>query len=359
MNCTLLCLCVVCAAVLFLGGIHGGFADTGEAQHVITWADMRVDEYTVSLEYRGGRNRSRVIVVDKNGGGDSVTVQGAVDMVPPNNVERVKIYLLPGIYREKVYIPASKPYISLIGNPNHTSETVISWNNKASDKDEDGQELGTSGSASVTVESDYFCASGITFENSITTEPGVLGRQAVALRISSDRAMFYKVRFLGTQDTLFDDFGLHYFYQCYIQGSIDFIFGHSKSLYQDCVIHSIAKSSGAIAAHHRNTLDDDTGFSFVNCEIEGTGFIYLGRAWGQYSRAIYSYCNIHNMITPKGWSDWNDPSRQKTAVFGEYQCKGRGANRRWRVQWSKSLSDDEARPFLDTKYIDGEQWLSL
>lgn len=62
--------------------------------------------------------------------------------------------------------------------------------------------------------------------------PGAYGNQAVALRIKGNKAMFYRVRILGTQDTLLDDYGSHYFYQCYVQGSIDFIFGSSRSLYQ-------------------------------------------------------------------------------------------------------------------------------
>ena len=36
--------------------------------------------------------------------GDSTTVQGAVDMVPQNNTERVKIYIYPGIYRFAITI---------------------------------------------------------------------------------------------------------------------------------------------------------------------------------------------------------------------------------------------------------------
>lgn len=68
------------------------------------------------------------------------------------------------ICREKVLVPDSKPYISFIGDENRTDETVLTWNNKASDKDKDGCELGTYRSASVTIESDFFCATGITIE---------------------------------------------------------------------------------------------------------------------------------------------------------------------------------------------------
>lgn len=49
----------------------------------------------------------------------------------------------------------------------------------------------------------------------------------------------------------------------------------------------------------------------------------------------------------------------RTVVFGEYQCRGKGANRRSRVSWSKSLNYREATPFLDVKFIHGEQWLRL
>lgn len=60
-------------------------------------------------------------------------------------------------------VPLNKPYISFIGHEQRASETVISWHNKASDKDSNGIELGTYKSASVSVFADFFCATGITF----------------------------------------------------------------------------------------------------------------------------------------------------------------------------------------------------
>ncbi|KAK9269115.1 hypothetical protein L1049_000884 [Liquidambar formosana] len=365
-------LCVV-VFILFVSNAQLGLARNEEnARDFITWDDLKVDVHMYNwndmkkgqhmnrLDMRDGYNRSgRVIVVDRNGGAHSVTVQGAVDMVPHQNTQRVKIYILPGIYREKVLVPSSKPYISFIGNENRTLDTIITWHNKASDDDTNGSELGTYRSASVTVESDYFCATGITFENTVVARLGGVGMQAVALRIGGDKAMFYKVRFIGAQDTLLDESGSHYLYQCHIQGAVDFIFGRAKSLYEDCVLQSTAKRSGAIAAHHRDSPNDDTGFSFVNCVINGTGDVYLGRAWGDYSRVIYSYCDMSDIVTPEGWSDWNIPSRQNTSVFVEYQCRGRGAHTRHRVPWAKSFSHEEVRPFLDMKFINGEQWLKL
>ncbi|KAE8654187.1 Pectinesterase QRT1 [Hibiscus syriacus] len=240
------CCSLVMVVVAFLCGFRVGFSMTIEVhlKNFISWDDIKVDEHQIKLsDSRVNRNRSRVIVVNKNGGADSVTVQGAIDMVPENNTRRVKIFILPGTYREKVTVPKSKPYISF--------------------------ELR---SASVTVLSDYFCATDITFENTVIQTPGEPGMQAVALRISGDKAMFYKVKVVGTQDTLLDETGSHYFYQSHIRGSVDFIF---DSLKQDCVIESTAVRTGAIAAHRRDSPNDNTGFSFANCKINGTGRIYL------------------------------------------------------------------------------------
>ncbi|KAJ4828681.1 hypothetical protein Tsubulata_022615 [Turnera subulata] len=342
--------------------IEGSSQTEVNVNKYITWDDIKVDDHLSRLSTYGGddRNQSRsVIVVDKNGRGDAVTVQGAIDMVPEYNTKRLKIYITPGIYREKVFIPRTKPYISLIGSQNNMSATIISWNNKASDTDSNGVELGTYRSASVTVESDYFCATRITFQNTVVAEPGARRMQAVALRISGDKAFFYKVNISGAQDTLLDETGSHYYFNCHIQGSVDFIFGRGKSLFQDSVLQSVAKRYGAIAAHHRDSPNDDSGFSFVRCKINGTGKILLGRAWGNYSRAVYSYCDMDDIITPAGWSDWNYPERQRTAVFGEFQCKGRGADRRGRVPWLKAFNIQEVSPFLGTGFINGAQWLKL
>ncbi|OIW11102.1 hypothetical protein TanjilG_22909 [Lupinus angustifolius] len=306
--------------LVYIIQVHGV---NGHAKNFITWDDLMVDEHNLASDIGG-----QVIVVDHGGNGDSTTVQGAVDMVPEDNTERVKIYIYPGTY-----------------------------STKASDKGSDGQEIGTVSTATVWVESDFFCATALTIQNLVDRDADK--RQAVALRVDGDKAVFYKVKLIGEQDTLLDNNGTHYFYRSYIQGSVDFIFGQAKSLFHECIIYSVAEFWGAIAAHHRNSVDEDTGFSFVGCTIKGNGSVLLGRAWGDYATTIYSNCYMDNIISPMGWSDWNVPSRQRTAMFGEYQCSGKGSNRTERVEWSKALSSEEAKPFLGRDYIYGDTWLKL
>nr|XP_009411137.2 PREDICTED: pectinesterase QRT1 [Musa acuminata subsp. malaccensis] len=350
-------LSMAACCMALLGHVTVSQRSTIQHQDFISWDDLSVEKYTRTMDAVDG-DATRVILVSKDGTGDSRTVQGAVDMIPDGNKERVKILINPGVYREKVIVPKTKPFVSFIGN--QSSETVISFHLRASDRYSNGQNVGTFDSATVAVESDYFCANGITFENTApAAQPGEEGMQAVALRLTGDKAMIYRCRILGSQDTLFDHYGRHYFYECYIQGSIDFIFGSARSLYQACTLHAVAESYGAVAASQRNSPMDNSGFSFLECRLNGTGLLYLGRAWGRYARVVYSYCQLEGIILPEGWNDWGDPSRKSTVYFGQFNCKGDGANLQGRVSWARSLTYLEAKPFMDRGYIDGELWLRL
>lgn len=75
-------------------------------------------------------------------------------------------------------------------------------------------------------------AQGLTFEN----KAGLEMQQAVALGIRAKESTFYKCGFRGYQDTLFVAAGTQFFRDCQIFGTIDFIFGNSKAVFQNCVI---------------------------------------------------------------------------------------------------------------------------
>lgn len=195
--------------------------------------------------------------------------------------------------------------------------------------------------------------------------PGDVGAQAVAIRIAGDQASFWGCGFFGAQDTLHDDRGRHYFRDCYIQGSIDFIFGDARSLYENCQLISIAAPvppgqkviNGAVTAHGRASKDENTGFAFMNTSIGGTGRIWLGRAWRPFSRVVFAFTTMTDIIAPEGWNDFNDATRDQTIFYGEYNCSGAGANMSLRAPYVQRLNDTQALPFLNISFIDGDQWL--
>lgn len=208
--------------------------------------------------------------------------------------------------------------------------------------------------------SPYFQAKNITFKNTTPVPAaGAIGKQAVAFRISADTAAFVGCKFLGAQDTLYDHLGRHYYKDCYIEGSVDFIFGNGLSFFEGCHLHAIAPVTGAVTAQGRSSMLEDTGFSFVNCKVTGSGALYLGRAWGPFSRVVFAYTYMDNIIIPKGWHNWGDPLREMTVFFGQYKCSGPGASFAGRVSWCRELTDQEAKPFISLSFIDGSEWINF
>ncbi|TXG70510.1 hypothetical protein EZV62_005445 [Acer yangbiense] len=234
-----------------------------------------------------------------------------------------------GEYVEKIKIEAVKPFITFYGSPD--AMPTISYSGTA-------YQYGTVDSASLIVDSDYFMAANIIIKNSAPRPDGVRkGAQAMALRISGTKAAFYKVRMIGFQDTLCDDKGYHFYKDCYIEGTVDFIFGRAKSL---------------------DTATEDCGYSFVHGQITrvGTG-AYLGRAWMPSPRVIFAYTTMSSVVNPAGWDINFKPEREKTVYFAKYKCSGPGANPSGRVKYTMQLSEAEVQPFISLGYIQGSKWV--
>ncbi|KAH7290806.1 hypothetical protein KP509_30G064700 [Ceratopteris richardii] len=184
-------------------------------------------------------NSSRLIIVDQFGFGHFQTIQSALDSIPANNTRFYMILITSGVYEEKVYIPRSKPFITIQGLG--SDNTIISWHDTADtvplvkerNYHRPGQRLGTFHSATVAINAPKFIARWISFQNTAAAPMNTTsGGQAVALQVSGDQVAFYNCSFKGRQDTLYDHKGRHYFRNCYIEGSVDFIFGDGLSMYK-------------------------------------------------------------------------------------------------------------------------------
>ncbi|XP_006646312.2 probable pectinesterase 53 [Oryza brachyantha] len=371
--------CIVTLAAVAPGGVAGhtrGVRPGTPKQQPFPENATRAEEierqFMEWVRYMGGLEHSTfhhalarafpsyTLVVDRNPAfGDFTTIQAAVDSLPVINLVRVVIKVNAGTYTEKVNISPMRAFITLEGAG--ADKTIVQWGDSAdSPSGRAGRPLGTYNSASFAVNAHYFLARNITFKNtSPVPKPGASGKQAVALRVSADNAAFVGCKFLGAQDTLYDHSGRHYYKDCYIEGSVDFIFGNALSLYEDCHVHAIARDYGALTAQNRQSMLEDTGFSFVNCRVTGSGALYLGRAWGTFSRVVFAYTYMDDIIVPRGWYNWGDPNREMTVFYGQYKCTGPGASFSGRVSWSRELTDDEAKPFISLSFIDGTEWIRL
>ena len=272
-------------------------------------------------------------VVAQDGSGDFFTVQEAVNAVPDfrKNV-RTTILVRKGTYKEKIIIPESKISISLIGEDG----TILTNDDFANKKNVFGENMGTSGSSGCYIYAPDFYAENITFENSA----GPVG-QAVACFVSADRAYFKNCSFLGFQDTLYT-YGKQsrqYYEDCYIEGTVDFIFGWSTAVFNRCRIHS--KGDGYVTAPSTDK-GKKYGYIFYDCRLtadaEATK-VYLSRPWRPYAQAVFIRCELGKHILPVGWNNWGKKENEKTVFYAEYGSKGAGANPQARAAFSRQLKN--------------------
>ena len=275
-------------------------------------------------------------VVAKDGSGDFFTVQEAINAVPNfrKNV-RTNILIRKGEYKECVIIPACKINVAIYGEQG----AVITNDGYASKPNGLGETMSTSGSSTMYIYSPDFYAEGLTIANTA----GRVG-QAVACFIDGDRAHFKNCSFLGNQDTLYT-YGKdsrQYYESCYVEGTVDFIFGWSTAVFSDCTIHSLAK--GYVTAPSTDE-GKPYGYVFWNCrltaedDVEG---VYLSRPWRPYAQAVFAECELGGHIDPAGWNNWGKESNEKTVFYAEYNCTGDGADTSSRAAFSRQLDDATA-----------------
>ena len=168
-----------------------------------------------------------------------------------------------------------------------------------------------------------FYAENITFENSFRS-----GRAGSACFVSADRAYFKNCRFLGSQDTLYT-YGKNcrqYYEDCYIEGTVDFIFGWSTAVFNRCHIHS--KSGGYVTAPSTDQ-GQKYGYVFYDCRLTADDgvrmylFHVLGVRMRRLCLSVAIWANIS--LLPAGITG-EIKKRKKTAFYAEYESTGEGAN---------------------------------
>jgi pectinesterase len=290
------------------------------------------------LHYLSAQNYDFVVAQD--GSGNFKTVQEAIDAVPDFRKKITTIFIKNGVYKEKLILPGSKKMVKFIGE--NVGKTILTYDDFAQKLNLFGEEKGTSGSSSFYVYGDEFTAENITFENTA----GPVG-QAVAIWVASDKSRFINCRFLGFQDTLYT-FGhgtRQYYNKCYIEGTVDFIFGSARVVFEDCDI--FCKKGGYVTA--ASTPDTTQyGYVFMNCRIKGDApenSFALGRPWRPYAKTVFINCDLGKHIKPEGWDNWGKESNEKTVYYAEYKNKGEGYKPKQRVKWSHQLTEEEAKQY--------------
>ena len=286
------------------------------------------------------------LVVSRDGTGEFRTIDEAIEVCRAFMDYTKVIYVKKGVYKEKLIIPSWLTNITICGEDR--DNTIITWDDHANIKmpvgglDSEaavkGKPMGTFRTYTLKVQGSYITLKDITIENNAAK----LG-QAVTLHTEGDHILVQNCRLLGNQDTVYTGVGgtRVAFYDCYIEGTTDFIFGPSIAWFQNCEIHS--KANSYITAS--TPAGQKYGYVFYKCRLtadKDVDKVYLGRPWRPFAATIFMDCELGKHIRPEGWHNWNNAKNEETARYAEYGNKGEGASTKNRVKWSKQLSKKEA-----------------
>ncbi|KAK6138777.1 hypothetical protein DH2020_027474 [Rehmannia glutinosa] len=217
------------------------------------------------------------------------------------------------------------------------------------------------------VNGEGFIAKDIGIENTA----GANKHQAVAVRASGDKAVFYNVHMDGFQDTLYAHAYRHFYRNCLISGTIDFIFGDAVAVFQNSrlVVRKPMDNQACMVTAQGRKDKRSVGVTVIqNCDIVAEpAFLavkpalsaYLGRPWKEYSRTIIMQSNIDGFIAPEGWSPWMGTFALDTLYYGEYQNRGAGSNMAKRVKWKgiQKITPQIAKSFTPEVVFAGDEWV--
>ncbi|XP_010458561.1 PREDICTED: pectinesterase/pectinesterase inhibitor 18-like isoform X3 [Camelina sativa] len=300
------------------------------------------------------------VVVAKDGSGKYKTVNEAVAAAPENSNSRYVIYVKKGVYKETIDIGKKKKNLMLVGDGKDA--TIITGSLNVVDGST------TFRSATIAANGDGFMAQDLWIQNTA----GPAKHQAVALRVSADQTVINRCRIDAYQDTLYTHTLRQFYRDSFITGTVDFIFGNSAVVFQNCDI--VARKPGAgqknmVTAQGREDQNQNTAISIQRCKItassdlapvKGSVKTFLGRPWKLYSRTVIMQTFIDNHIDPAGWFPWDGEFALSTLYYGEYANSGPGADTSKRVKWKgfKVIRDSkEAEQFTVAKLIQGGLWL--
>ncbi|CAO1944802.1 unnamed protein product [Urochloa humidicola] len=314
------------------------------------------------MERGAGAGVKADAVVAQDGSGRYRTVKEAVDAAPDGGKSRYVIYVKKGVYRENVEVGKKKRELMIVGDG--MDATVITGSRNVVDG------ATTFNSATLAVNGDGIILQDLRVENTA----GAAKQQAVALRVSADRAVAYRCRVDGYQDTLYAHALRQFYRECFVSGTVDFVFGNAAAVLQGCALTArlpLRGQQNAVTAQGREDPNQNTGTSVHRCRVvpapdlapvAGTEVkTFLGRPWKAYSRTVYvkSYLDAH--VDAKGWLEWNGDFALSTLFYGEHENEGPGAGTAARVKWPgyHVITDRSvAAQFTAGQFIQGGSWLN-
>lgn len=316
------------------------------------------------------------MLVGKEAFCDFHSIQEAVNELERQSSEKAQtLYILAGIYEEAVRIYRSNLTVIGIG------EVEITNNRYARQRDESGEEQGTFATPTL-----FLGGRNLVLQNLVVSNTAGQGKeigQALAVYAHCDEAVFCNCTFRGCQDTLFTGplppankqgggFGgiplkeRHNQYRqlyshCYIEGTVDFIFGGATAFFEHCEIRSLrhAEDGPGYITAASTPQAQAYGYIFKECYLtaeRNVAEVYLGRPWRGHAATEMVNCRMGQHIHPSGWDNWGNPGNEQTVRYREYGLANDDPLREQRVHWAELPETGAEAPCKESVFAGTDFW---
>jgi pectin methylesterase-like acyl-CoA thioesterase len=310
-------------------------AASGEAFAGITNGAWR---FTARDPLPKGRTRLEVAPDSR---GDFCTLQGAVDYVPEDNYTPFEIHIRNGTYDSVAYLGPGRNRLRLVGE--ERKRTILAGRNN------DRMNSGRMGRPLVSVDADDITIENLTFRNTTPYK----GSQAEALRLEGQRCTIRNCDFSSFQDTLLLN-GRVYVADCYIEGDVDFIWGHGTTFFEHCELKAM---HDGYCVTSRNPADQ-FGFVFSNCKLTAAPGVkqnWLARIESSRfpgSTVAFINCQMGPHIPAAGWLiTGNDVGRLRFLEFNSTTLDGKPLDVNQRHPAARQLAPSEAAELSDLNKV--------
>lgn len=254
-------------------------------------------------------------IVDQNAspiyGKRGKTINAAIEFMPVNSATRYYIYIKNGIYNEILTIPENIKNISFIGQ---SKDSVIIANTVC---------------PVVNIQGQHIYMENLTIKNTVNPDVELY---SIACYAEGKNNIYKNVKFSGHQDTKRTGGDRHYYANCDIKGTIDFIYGSGANFYDSCNIflekrnlmmqNSKTWDTVAVVVAGSHNSNVKYGYVFNNCCIDGhksnANRYSLGRPWHNAPRAVFINTTMKILPFQYGWTSMGSTP---PALYAEYNSK--------------------------------------
>lgn len=323
-------------------------------------------KYEIKLE-----KRLYDAVVDKNGNGDYITVQEAIDAAPSELDKPYLIFITNGEYEEYVMIPKKKNFIHLIGQDK--DKTIIKYkvtvsNENVTDKYPENpwdysylnpaNNMSSEQCAVMVIFGNDFYAENLTLENTWGTE-NQSGPQADALCTRVDRIAFFNCKLLSFQDTWWvrqatnDISARNYADNCWIEGAVDYVYGSANLLVENSTLYNVR--AGSVLTAGLQYEGTPWGHVFKDCIMDGNDAAksqgnFFGRPWHNAPKELFINVDCRIPMDPAGWQDMNT----SPGLFAVYNVTDKDGQPLSTEQWKRDYTFEDESGEEVTVHYDGK-----